>query len=58
MLRTLRPPYREIEETRSPSVAALPNLRNVAELTNKESVTRIRFLWELLAGGQLLGTRS
>jgi hypothetical protein len=27
----------------------------VYELTNKESVTRIRFLWELLAGGQLLG---
>lgn len=55
MLRTLRPPYREAEAARSPSVGMLSNLRDVTELTNKESVTRIQFLWELMSGAQYMG---
>jgi hypothetical protein len=53
MLKNIRPPYRELDAARSPSVGALPHLRDVYELSNKESVTRIEFLWELLAGGRL-----
>ena len=56
MLRTLRPPYREMPEARTPSVGMLPNLRNVHELSSKEGVTRIRFLWELRAGAQIVGS--
>ena len=56
MLRTLRPPYREVEENRSPSVGMLPNLRDVYELSNKETITRIKFLWVLLARAQLVGS--
>ena len=54
MLRTLRPPYREISESRTPSVGMLRNLRNVHELTSKQGATRIRFLWEMRAGAQLV----
>jgi hypothetical protein len=56
MLKNLRPPYREVNAARSPSVGMLPNLRNVYELSDKESVTRVKFMWELLAPGQLLDT--
>jgi outer membrane protein assembly factor BamB len=56
MLRTLRPPYREVEISRTPSVGLLPNLRDVHELSSKEAPTRIKFLWELLAGGRLNDT--
>ena len=34
MLRTLRPPYREVDTARAPSVGLLPNLRNVNDLDN------------------------
>src|SRR5262249_40494216 len=56
MLRTLRPPYREVDIARSPSVGLLPNLRDVHELSSKEAPTRIKYLWELLAGGRLNDT--
>ena len=55
MLRTLRPPYRELNEARSPSVGmflGVHSLYDLYELTSKESVTRIRFLWRLATGGQ------
>jgi hypothetical protein len=52
-LKTLRPPYREVDATRSPSVGLLPNLRDVHEQTNKSAPTRIKYLWELLAPGLL-----
>jgi hypothetical protein len=56
MLRNLLPPYREVNASRSPSVALLPNLRDVYQLSDKESVTRVKFEWELLAPGQLIDT--
>lgn len=56
MLRTLFPPYREINEARSPSVGLLPSLRNVYELTDKESVTRIKFLWSMMVDGPVVGS--
>jgi len=58
MLRTLRPPYRELNEARSPSVGmflGVHSLSDLYELTSKESVTRIRFLWRLSTGGQTVG---
>jgi len=56
MLKNIRPPYREIDASRSPSVGPLPNLRDVYELSSKESVTRVKFLWEMLVGGQVNDT--
>jgi hypothetical protein len=53
MLKNIRPPYREADATRSPSVGPLPNLRNVHELTNKDSPTRIAHVWELFSPGYL-----
>jgi hypothetical protein len=56
MLRTLRPPYREADSTASPSVGMVRYLRDVQQLTNKESITRIRFMWELPVGGRLVSS--
>ena len=56
MLKNVRPPYREVDSARSPSVATLPNLRNIYEQSDKESITRVKHLWELHAGGQLWDT--
>jgi hypothetical protein len=53
MLKQVRPPYREADASRSPSVGLLPNLRNFHDLTNKESITRVQFLWQLVVGGYL-----
>jgi hypothetical protein len=53
MLKNIRPPYREVDSARSPSVAKLYNLRDIYEQSNKEAVTRIMFLWRLLAGGRV-----
>jgi hypothetical protein len=52
-LKTLQPPYREVEANRTPSVGPLPNLRNVYEESSKEAPTRIQFLWEYLVGGKI-----
>jgi PQQ-like domain len=52
-LKTLHPPYREVEATRSPSVGLLPHLREVHEQSSKEAPTRVKFLWEMLSGGKL-----
>jgi len=56
MLKNVRPPYREVDSSRSPSVVGLRNLRNIYELSEKESITRVKHLWELQAGGQLWDT--
>lgn len=56
MLKNVRSPYREVDSARSPSVATLRNLRNVYELSDKESITRIQHLWELHVGGEVWDT--
>jgi outer membrane protein assembly factor BamB len=52
-LKTLMPPYREVDAARSPSVGMLPHLRDVYDQSSKEAPTRVKFLWELLSGGKL-----
>lgn len=53
MLKNIRPPYREVDSARSPSVAKLYNLRDIYELSSKESATHVKFLWEMILGGRL-----
>ena len=53
MLRNIRPPYREIDAGRTPSVAKLQNLRDIYDLSRKDSATRIKFLWQLHSNGRL-----
>ncbi|MEZ6141349.1 MAG: hypothetical protein R3B84_12330 [Zavarzinella sp.] len=46
-LKSIRPPYRAYDGNAAPSIALLPNLRDLYKLNSKDQATTIRLVWEL-----------
>jgi hypothetical protein len=52
-LRTFYPPYRAFTGSRSPTLTAVHDLKNIYELSSKDGPTRIRKLWEMQIGATI-----